>query len=128
MRHLFLWPLFFILLLTTSCASNGLAFDPLVSTQSFPTITRVSPTTVARGATLTLFGRGFASAAALNIAVIGNAQALGETYTLLATPTADELESLTITVPATAETGDQTVFLTVIENVSNTDTAVTITP
>lgn len=114
-------------LLMAGCGSSGPAFNSLVPTQTYPVITRISPTAaVTAGDTVTIFGIGFCSAANLNVVIINGAEALASTYALVAAPVGDEVESLTFTVPTGIVAGTYGIYVDVFNNVSNTDVTITI--
>lgn len=105
--------------------------DPSIITGIEPPIIQdISPTTAARGSTVTLSGFGFSFYPEYNIVTIGtgtdSVATFATTYALAATP--GTVESLTFVVPADAPLGLQNVFLVVITNGSNSDKQITITP
>ncbi|MBI4125246.1 MAG: IPT/TIG domain-containing protein [Deltaproteobacteria bacterium] len=102
-----------------SSATETAGFDPSVSIQASPFINRSAPTSGRSGDTITLFGFGFSNEAPNNIVTAGGAAATAASYSLVASPTSSEIESLTFTIPTGAATGAGNLFVTVFENTSN---------
>lgn len=97
-----------------------------VPTSTPPIITRVDPATAAPGDTVTIFGFGFTSTAQLNFVFLDSAVILADSYEVLATPTEDEIEAITFTVPDDSADGDYSIMIEVYDNLSNTDKLLTI--
>lgn len=122
--------IFLLSTLLTGCgsSSNTIDLDPSVATDLPTVLHRVDPATAHAGDTITLFGFGFSVAAAENLLVVGDTSAAANTYSLLATPATDELESLTVTLPTSLTPGDYALTLFVHETQSNDTVTLTITP
>lgn len=117
-----------IILFIAGCGSIGDFFDATVPTQTDPFITRISPASAKAGDAVTVFGMGFSAAAALNIVVVEGVEVAADSYTLLPSPSGNEVESITFTVPAGISTGAHSIYVIVIDNPSNTNVSITITP
>lgn len=125
-----------ILLISTGCGAVGGAesaapsVDTSVPTGLAPIISTITPNPAAIGATVTVTGFGFSSVSPSNILTIGGQSAIADagSYALVIPATATSIESLTFTVPAGTPVGVQTVFLTVVNMISNADLTLTVTP
>ncbi len=110
----------FAFLLIAACGSQEtLDFDTSVVTQAPPVISRLDPSTASAGDTVTIFGFGFSIAKELNMVSVDSSSAYADTYDLVASPTSNEVEQLTFTVPADVSAGTSVVTVTVFDNVSN---------
>lgn len=116
------------LVFLSSCGGASLIYDSTVPTQSPPAISRVDPANGNAGDTVTIFGVGFSVVAGNNVISIAGTSAVASAYTLLANPTDGEVESLTVTIPANAVAGESSVFVTVIDNTSNSNLKFTLNP
>ncbi len=118
--------------LIAACGSvNGesvLFFDPNVSLQTIPVVTRVTPTTGRAGDTITIFGLGFSIVPTDNLVVLSNTSIPASAYALVDPPVTGEIEQLTFTLPADSAIGDTSVVVNVYENSSNSDVLLTVTP
>lgn len=103
-------------------------FSEDVPTQTYPIVSSVTPTTAARGATVTINGMGFSSAAPVNIVIVGDTAVSASTYGLVAAPTSSEIEFLTFVVPVGAPIGSDSIDVVVYDNASNSDVTLTVTP
>ncbi len=99
-----------------------------VPTQSPPIVSRVEPTSGPAGTVITIYGFGFSLNPAINVVIVGDAGASATDYQLVASPTANEIEQLTATVPADAAIGESGVVVVVYENASNADVLFDVTP
>ena len=115
-------------LLFTSCGGGGPQFSDNVPTQSIPIVERLDPTTLSRGDTLSIFGFGYSFVPAENVITIGSASAVAESYTLINDPNPGEIEEITVTVPNTTPIGENTVFIIIGENASNSNLTITVQP
>ncbi|PIR18224.1 MAG: hypothetical protein COV46_01000 [Deltaproteobacteria bacterium CG11_big_fil_rev_8_21_14_0_20_49_13] len=120
----FLFLIFSVTLL--SCGSSGTPFNSTVSTQAPPYVNRIDPAIVNPGDTLTIFGLGYSIVPGYNIVTFGDVSTVSENYFILTTPTSDEIESITVVVPANVPAGTQTVYVSVIGNTSNTNMSVNV--
>ncbi|PIR20851.1 MAG: hypothetical protein COV45_04655 [Deltaproteobacteria bacterium CG11_big_fil_rev_8_21_14_0_20_47_16] len=92
-----------------------------------PLIFSISPTTAARGDTVTLTGIGFSTLEAFDIVMVGtNADSVQTTGIQYGVASAGE--TLTFVIPADAPLGLQNIAVLVITNLSNADKQMTITP
>jgi hypothetical protein len=110
-----------------SCGQSLSTFDASIATQTFPYINRVDPATGKAGDTITIYGFGFSVAAPNNVVSLGGSSTVAGAYTLLATPAAGEIESLTVTIPSGVTVGDTFVFITTFGNTSNANVTFTVT-
>lgn len=116
-------------LLLAACGnSDPLALDSSVVTKTQPVITAVQPTTGAAGESIQILGTGFSIEASNNIVTLGKIATGASAYALLANPSGNSIESLTITVPTGATVGDAPVFVTVFDGTSNADIIFTVKP
>lgn len=117
-----------IALLFCSCGTttDGEGFDPTVTSQVEPYITRIAPAAGTAGDTITIFGIGFSNALAFNVIIINGEEIFANGHTFLNPPSGDEFESLTFTIPAGMTLGVHSVFLDVLDNPSNTNVTITI--
>ena len=109
-----------------SCGSVSQIFDTTVPTQVDPYINRIAPVTATAGNMVTIFGFGFSEVPELNVVIVGGAAVVADTYSLLGTPVAGEIETLTFTVPAGLTVGANSIYVDVLDNVSNTSISITI--
>jgi len=109
-----------------ACGTGTDSYDSNVPTNAPPIISRVSPNSGVPGDEITIFGFGFSFAFPDNIIVVGGAATNATGYNLLANPTSSEIESITFNVPADAVIGEGAIFVTVYDNVSNTDVSFTV--
>lgn len=121
-------PLFFLLFITACGSAEEISFDPTISTQAPPFVARVSPTSGKAGDTVTLFGFGFSNAVAANVITLGGAPAKAATYALVDPAVGAEIEKITFIVPSGATAGATTVFVTVLNETSNSDVSFTVNP
>lgn len=97
-------------------------------TGTTPVVSTITPTTGPVGTVITINGLGFSDAPPNNIVIIGNIAVAAATYSLVAVPTATEIESLTATIPAGTTLGSNSIVVVVHENTSNSDISFTVTP
>lgn len=109
-----------------SCGGSGAPFNSTVPTQAPPYINRIDPTTVNPGDTVTIFGFGYSIVPGYNIVTFGDVSTVSEGYSILAVPTSDEIESITVVVPANVPAGAQTAYVSVLGNTSNTNMSVNV--
>lgn len=114
--------------LGNSDSDSDSEFSEDVPTQTYPIVSSVTPTTAARGATVTINGMGFSSAAPVNVIIVGDTAISASTYGLVAVPTSSEIEFLTFVVPTGAAIGINSVDVVVYDNASNSDITLTVTP
>jgi len=117
-----------LLCLLFSCGGEGPNYYDDVVTGSPPIVSRVDPAAGAAGTQVTIFGLGFSYIIPTNIVTMGTVGAVAETYTILANPTATEIESITFTVPADLAPGEYPVVVVVHDTASNADVTFTVTP
>jgi len=120
----------FFLALLSGCGGSGAdgGFPDDVPTQVTPLVSRIDPATGPAGTAITIYGMGFSISYPNNIVVVGDAATSATGYALVSPPTADEIESITATVPDDAPLGDNSVYVVVYDNASNTDVTFTVTP
>jgi hypothetical protein len=128
MRRLFIMGLALGSCAVMSCGNAELRhFDERVVMQFPPTVTRVSPTSAKAGDTVTIVGIGFSVIPADNIIQVGSSVTVAQTYALTATPAEGELEQITFTVPVDVGIGAASLALSIYDNTSNANIAVTVT-
>lgn len=108
------------------CGSGGSDFDSTVPTQTDPYINRIDPTAASAGDVVSIFGRGFSDVAQLNVVIIDGTPVLADTHSLVTPATDNEIESLTFTVPVGINAGVHSIYVDVLDNVSNADITITI--
>lgn len=121
-KFLLSWSLALTAIFLAGCGSGTAettGFDPSITVQSTPFINRAAPTSARPGDTVTIFGFGFSNEAPNNIVTVGGSAAAAGGYTLVASPTSSEIESLTFTIPSGAAAGNADLFVTVFDNISN---------
>ena len=120
----------FFLAFLTGCGGSGAdsGFPDDVPTQVNPLVSRVGPATGPAGTEITIYGMGFSISYPNNIVIVGDAATSATGYALVSPPTADEIESITAVVPNDAAPGDNSVYVVVYDNASNTDVTFTVTP
>ena len=111
-----------------SCGSDLPQLSATIPTQTPPVIQRLDPATLARGATLSVFGFGYSIVPEENIVTIGARSQVAESYDVVANGANGEAEVLTLTLPQDLPIGDQTVFVIVQGRTSNADLTVTVQP
>ncbi len=133
-------PVFIVALLAmvvASCGSvdsTGNAIDSSVVTGLLPVISTVTPAaaSLSAGTVVTLSGYGYSISAPSNVITVTNgttsAAASASSYALVAAPTATDIEALTFTIPPTAPLGILNVFVTVLNNTSNSNLTLTVVP
>lgn len=125
MRY-FLRLLVAVFLLSVGCGQLGDLFDSTVPLQTDPYVTRISPVAATAGDTVTVFGYGFSDVAELNVVIIGASAVVATSYSLVTPPVAGEIEAITFTVPAGLAIGANSIYVDVLDNVSNTNVSITI--
>lgn len=111
------------------CGSGGGdAFDSSVQLQVTPVVTRTAPTSAAVGDTVNIFGAGFSAVPGYNVIIIDGVETLANTYALAPAPSGAEVEQITFVVPAGVSVGTHTVLVYVVDNPSNANITITITP
>lgn len=116
-------------LLLSSCGSDSsITFDVSIPSQNAPIVTRVAPANGKAGDVIAVFGVGFSVEASNNVVVFGNISTTATNYGLVAPAAAGEVEQLTVTIPAGATVGANSVYVNVFENTSNTNISFTINP
>lgn len=116
-----------LLCLLFSCGGKSTGFDD-VPTGVTPIVSRVDPASGPAGTQVTIYGMGFSIAAPTNVVAMGDEGASADSYSILADPTAEEIETLTFTVPAGLAAGDYPVVVVVHGTASNSDVIFTVTP
>lgn len=101
-------------------------YDPTVPTQSNPVVSRVSPVAATAGDTVTIFGFGFSVVPQNNVIIIGDGEAIASTYGLVNPPIANEIEFLMFVVPAGLTLGANSIYVDVLDVISNTNITLTI--
>ncbi len=124
------WTLLLCLLVVISCGgtSSDSGFFDDVPTGSSPVVSRLDPASGPVGTLVTIYGLGFSYIAPTNIIAMGTGAAVAESYSILAAPTTDEIETLTFTVPTGLAPGAYPVVVVVHEIPSNSDVQFTVTP
>lgn len=115
-------------LLLCHCGSATGEFDADISTESLPIVSRVEPNTADVGDTITIYGLGFSLVPSNNVILIGDVSATAESYSLVDPAMGTEIEAITLTVPATASAGDNSITVLVGSNLSNSDILLTVNP
>lgn len=108
------------LMLVAACGDD-LRYNETVPTQTSPFVNRIDPATGPAGTVVTVFGFGFSAVPEYNIVFFGATPAFATNYSLVSPPAAGEIEALTVTVPAGVAVGNSSVFVSVFDNVSNTN-------
>ncbi len=111
-----------------ACGGNGPMYNSTVPTQMPPYIDNVAPASGSPGDVITIFGFGYSAQAPSNVISFGSFSASATAYTLIPNATSNEIESLTVTIPAAATPGVVPVYVTVFGNTSNANNTFTITP
>lgn len=112
-----------------SCGSDSsLTFDVSIPSQTSPFVNRVAPANGKAGDTVTIFGFGFSVESANNIVVFGSISTTALSYGVVSPAAAGEAEQLTVTIPAGATVGSNSVYVNVFENTSNSNVSFTINP
>lgn len=117
-----------VFVIVVGCGSSGDLFDATIPSQVNPIVTRIDPTSANAGDTVTIFGIGFSAVPELNVIVMGSATTSANNYSLLPSPSGDEVESLTFVVPSGITPGTYPIYVVVVDNVSNTNVTITINP
>lgn len=117
-----------LMLVAFGCGATSEEYDSSVVTQVDPFVNRIAPVSAAAGDTVTIFGFGFSSAPGLDVVIVGSTETFAGTYALVVPPAVAEIESLTFTVPAGTPLGVHNVYVDVLDNVSNANVTITITP
>jgi len=114
---------------TAGCGTvSSDVFDPTVPTQMPPYISRIEPANGAAGAAIEIHGFGFSAEPANNVVVFGSVPAFASNYVLVAGGASDDVEAITVTVPAGAIVGINDVSVTVFDNTSNANLTFTVNP
>lgn len=115
------------LFLLAACGSTAPAFDPTVLTDAPPYVSRIDPASGVAGDTVTIYGYGFSSEIISNIVSFGDEAVSADSYEFLIPElAADELEKITVVVPAGLATGAHVIAVLVFDNVSNADVTFTV--
>ena len=117
-----------LLIALSACGSTGGGLADDVPTGTIPIVSSIAPTTGPVGTVITINGLGFSDSPPNNIVIIGNTAVSAATYSLVASPTPTEIESLTATIPAGTTVGSNSIVVVVHENTSNSDISFTVTP
>lgn len=112
----------------SACGGSDAQFYDDVPTGSYPIVSRVDPASGPVGTLATVYGLGFSFLAPTNVVTMGTSGAAAESYTLLSSPTASEIESLTFTVPGDLTPGEYPVVVVVHDAASNSSVTFTVTP
>ncbi|PIR25299.1 MAG: hypothetical protein COX62_00605 [Deltaproteobacteria bacterium CG_4_10_14_0_2_um_filter_43_8] len=123
-----LFSFFLFALFLSHCGSGSSEFDADISTESFPIVSRIDPENASIGDTITIYGLGFSLVPSNNVVVIGEISATAESYSLVDPAVGTEVEALTVTVPADASVGENSVTVLVGSNLSNSDILLTVDP
>lgn len=124
-------------LTTTSCggsSSSDNAMDSSVVTGLPPVISTVTPAvaSLAAGTVVTISGYGYSITAPNNVITVTNgttsAAVSASSYALVTPGTATDIEALTFTIPPTAPLGVLNVYVSVINNTSNSNLTLTVVP
>lgn len=111
------------------CGGIGTAdFGSNVPSGAPPVIQRIDPASGSSGDTVTLFGVGFSIVASENILHIGENTIAASEYSLIEEPEPGEAEQLTFEIPPEVSAGEYNIFITVIDQPSNTNLTFTVTP
>ncbi|MFH0799473.1 MAG: IPT/TIG domain-containing protein [Pseudomonadota bacterium] len=116
----------YLVLLAACGGSSGSSFPADVPTKSPPVVSRVAPATGAPDDAITIYGLGFSSTPTFNIVIVGGAAVAATSYSLVDPPTANEVESITATIPADANVGADSIAVMVHDEVSNADITFTV--
>ncbi len=117
-----------LLAAAVSCGGASDEYYEDVVTGSTPIVSRLDPALGPAGTAVTIFGLGFSYVTPTNIVTMGTEGAAAETYTILPSPTASEIESITFTVPLGLAPGNYPVVVVVHEAASNSNVEFQVTP
>lgn len=123
-------------LTTASCGSSSSddAMDSSVVTGLTPVISTVTPAvaSLAAGTVVTISGYGYSISPPSNVITVTDgttsAAVSASSYALVTPSTATDIEALTFTIPPTAPLGVLNIYVTVLNNTSNTNLTLTVVP